>query len=267
MLQTMAPGTWRLIVDPPLSGRRNMARDLALLAGVLETGSPPVLRFYRWDPPCLSLGRHQDGGTVDTGYCRKMGIDILRRPTGGRAVLHHRELTYAVVAPLGRDPFPAAFQECYRLVCTALARGLRSLGIDAELGGGEFTRKMPGPKSPLPCFQAPAGGEILVAGRKLVGSAMRVQKGVFLQHGSILLDWDPEVQASSLRSPDPEALSASIVTIRELAGTPGSIPSLLEHIRAAFSDTMGVVFRESRPSALETETEERILRTRTAFRL
>jgi lipoate-protein ligase A len=92
---------WRLIIDGDLPGANNMARDVAILDAVAEGESPPTLRLYGWDPPCLSLGRHQGVDAADLSFCRAQGIDVVRRPTGGRALLHHLELTYSVTAPHG----------------------------------------------------------------------------------------------------------------------------------------------------------------------
>ncbi len=97
---------WRLILDGNLPGSLNMARDMAVLETVSAGDSPPTLRLYGWNPPCLTIGKHQGLDAVDLDFCRREGIDVVRRPTGGRALLHHLELTYSVVAPLGTPPLP-----------------------------------------------------------------------------------------------------------------------------------------------------------------
>ena len=158
---------WRLLVDGALPGAANMACDVALLEAVAAAASPPTLRLYGWDPPCLSLGRHQGVEAADLGFCRSEGIDVIRRPTGGRALLHHLELTYAVAAPLGVRPLPRALQDAYRAICGALVQALRSLGVAAELTPGEVNLELPSPHSAVPCFEAPAGGEVVVGDRKL----------------------------------------------------------------------------------------------------
>lgn len=153
------------------------------------------LRFYLWTRPTLSLGRSQTAGdVVDYPFCRSAGIEIVRRPTGGRAVLHHMELTYAVTGIFGRDHFPAGVQETYGAVCGALCAGLNTLGVPAALWRGGSGGKLPNPKTLLPCFAAPVPGEITAGGRKLVGSAMRAEGTAFLQHGSILLHVNPSFQ-------------------------------------------------------------------------
>jgi lipoyl(octanoyl) transferase len=173
---------FRLLDTPPAPGAWNMAVDSALLESVRD-GAAPVLRFYRWAPACLSLGRNQPARSrydLDALLARR--IEVVRRPTGGRAVLHDRELTYAVVLPadaLGGQ------KRCYAAVNRALARGLRALGVAAELQPA--TGRRAAAPSLAPCFQEPAEGELVVSGRKLVGSAQRRADGVLLQHGSLLL--------------------------------------------------------------------------------
>jgi len=166
---------WNLIVDAVgRSGEYNMAMDKALLEEVVRAGGA-YLRFYRWDPPTLSLGRNQPNTFYD--------VPTVRRPTGGQAVWHEHELTYAVVAPI------ALFGSLRRAYCeihTRLARALRALGVEAVLAPAHPPIR-PSDR-PASCFASPVGGEILVNGRKLVGSAQVRMRDAFLQHGSILLD-------------------------------------------------------------------------------
>src|ERR1700736_340121 len=124
---------WRLLLDPPAAGGWNMAVDEVLLDGVAEGSAPPTLRFYEWAPPCLSLGYFQPFEVVDVDGCRSLGVDVVRRPTGGRAILHDRELTYSVALPasvLGSDG--GVLPSYYRLRL-ALQEGLRRLGVPATL--------------------------------------------------------------------------------------------------------------------------------------
>ena len=165
---------WNLIVDAVgRSGEYNMAMDEALLKEVACRGGA-YLRFYRWDPPTLSLGRNQPNTFHD--------VPIVRRPTGGRAVWHEHEVTYAVAAPIALF---GSLRSAYCEIHTRLARALRSLGVDAVLAAAHPPIR---PSAhPASCFSAPVGGEILVIGRKLVGSAQVRRGDAFLQHGSILL--------------------------------------------------------------------------------
>ena len=209
---------WRLILDGALPGADNMARDVAIMEAVAAGAAPPTLRLYSWAPPCLSLGRHQPTDAADLEFCRREGVDVVRRPTGGRAVLHHLERTYAVIAPLGSGPLPRHLQEAYRQVCRALVAACRSLGVEAELTGGEVNLSLPGPRTAVPCFEAPAGGEVVVGGRKLIGSASRAHDGVLLQHGAILLDWDGRLQAGTMGLADDSLLRPHVTTFAEQLG-------------------------------------------------
>ncbi|HZD06078.1 MAG TPA: lipoate--protein ligase family protein [Longimicrobiales bacterium] len=160
-----------------------MATDHAL-ARSLAPGRG-VLRLYRWDPPTLSLGRNEPArDRCDVAGARARGIGIVRRPTGGRAVLHGPELTYAVVAPIEAFGGPRA---AYRTINEALVRGLARLGVPAGLAGAD-ARGGALPPDAGPCFREPAEGEVVTGGRKLVGSAQARVGRVLLQHGSILLE-------------------------------------------------------------------------------
>src|SRR5881398_2718711 len=182
---SMSDAGWRLLLDPPAEGAWNMAVDEVLLEGVAAGSSPPTLRFYAWTPACLSLGYFQPFSVVNVEGCRGLGIDIVRRPTGGRAILHDRELTYSVALPaavLGQDG--GVLPSYYRL-SLALQDGLRRLGVPATLAPESAgSSAAHGPV----CFDRPSAHEILLHGRKLVGSAQMRRGGGLLQHGSILIE-------------------------------------------------------------------------------
>jgi lipoate-protein ligase A len=171
----MQPSEWVLLVDPVgRPGEYNMATDDALLDEVTRSGRS-YLRLYRWHPPALSVGRNQQS--------RFDGIPVVRRPTGGQAVWHEREVTYAVAAPIAMF---GSLRNAYCEIHKRLAVALRSLGVDAVLAGRQAVRPPPSGRPPS-CFAVAVGGEILVAGKKLVGSAQVRRGDAFLQHGSILL--------------------------------------------------------------------------------
>ncbi len=239
---------WRLLRDGAAAGAENMARDVALLESVSAGAAPPTLRLYGWSPPCLTLGRHEEPLPEALRFCRSSGLHVARRPTGGRALLHHMEVTYSVVAPLGRPPLPAALQDAYRTICGALVAACAALGVNAELTPGEVNLSLPGPRSGIPCFQAPAGGEVVVAGRKLAGSAMRVLRGTVLQHGSLLVDWDDDLQAGALGLDRGAPLRSRITT---LALEMGRVP-VEQEVRSAlveaFRSTLRVELEPGRPT-------------------
>ncbi|HEX3160785.1 MAG TPA: lipoate--protein ligase family protein [Gemmatimonadaceae bacterium] len=201
---------WHLLVSPALSGPENMALDEALLRRAQRTGDA-VCRVYTWREPTLSFGRNQTArGHYDAGLARELGVAVVRRPTGGRAVLHHRELTYSVTAPL-RDAEP--LRESYGRVNRLLLDALRALGVDARLA--ERGGRAPVP-SAAPCFEAPTVGELVLDGRKLAGSAQWRDEGAFLQHGSILVDDDQALVPRLALHPVP--VPAAPATLRAALG-------------------------------------------------
>jgi lipoate-protein ligase A len=250
---------WRLIVDGDLPGTANMARDAAILEVVSAGESHPTLRLYGWDPPCLTLGRHQGNEADDFDFCLAEGIDVVRRPTGGRALLHHLELTYAVVAPLGTGPLPNGLQDAYRSICGALVHAMQTLGIDAELTGGDVNLQLPGPRSTVPCFEAPAGGEVVVRGRKLIGSAMRAHAGTILQHGAIVLDWDGRLQAGSMGMADDTSLRPQITTLHDELGRDLARTDLEQTLVEAVSADFGIGFQPAQPSGAERAREQELI--------
>lgn len=188
---------WRVLLTPPMPGAENMAVDEALLERARATGET-VCRVYSWSRPTLSLGRNQTAvGHYDLALAAATGTDIVRRPTGGRAVLHHREITYAVAAPA---PETGSLRESYAAVNRLLHDALARLGV--EVRDAKPTARAPAP-SLAPCFELPTRDELVVDGRKLVGSAQWRDDGAFLQHGSILVDDDQSRIARLALHPTP----------------------------------------------------------------
>lgn len=178
--------TWRLLDTGALPASLNMGIDLALLELHSLGISPPTLRFYQWDPPAVSLGYFQRRHSIDLSVCRKMGLDVVKRPTGGHAVLHGHDLTYSVVAGT-MEGIPANLVTAYQLLSKGLLSGFRLLGIEAERGGGN----LPMPETDV-CFMRFAWGDLLYRGKKFVGSAQTLKGTSLLQHGSIVLDTQQE---------------------------------------------------------------------------
>lgn len=178
------PLSWRTLVTGPRRGAENMALDEALMSRAAATGEA-VLRVYQWSRPTLSLGRNQTArGRYDLERIRSAGVDVVRRPTGGRAVLHHREVTYSVTAPEG---VLGPLREAYHAINGILLRALAALGVAATEAPALGVAPRPGT---APCFEEPVAGEIVARGRKLVGSAQVREHGALLQHGSILVEDD-----------------------------------------------------------------------------
>jgi lipoyl(octanoyl) transferase len=213
------PLTWRYLVSPPLDGAANMAWDQALMSRARRTGQA-VLRVYAWRAPTLSLGRNQTArGAYDLDRAAARGVEFIRRPTGGRALLHHHEVTYSVTAP---EAFDSTLRGAYSRINDILLRALQSLGVPAELA--TRVARMPTPGL-APCFDQPAAGEIVVDGRKLVGSAQWRHDGALLQHGSILLADDQRLIGELLRAPR-SAATPPAATLRDILGRAPSFDQL-----------------------------------------
>lgn len=203
-----SPVRWVLWLDPlPRPGYLNMAIDEALLAAAEATGVG-VLRLYRWEPFCLSFGRHEPAARrYRRDRIAALGLDAVRRPTGGRAVWHARELTYAVAAPQAAfGSAPAAYLRIHGTIAEALA----SLGAPASLAP-RGPRASPAARGP--CFATPVGGEVVVAGRKLVGSAQLLRGNALLQHGSVLLEGDQRTLCEVAAGPMPAGGEASLESV------------------------------------------------------
>jgi lipoyl(octanoyl) transferase len=175
---------WRLLLAEPRSGAENMARDSALQARAARTGET-VFSIYSWTHPTLSFGRHQPAsGLYDIDKIRSANVDVVRRPTGGRAILHDHEVTYSVTAPL-KDAAP--LRETYSRINRILLDGFGRLGVAVEVASPSERAAAP---SMRPCFETPGEGELVARGSKLVGSAQWRDEGALLQHGSILVEDD-----------------------------------------------------------------------------
>jgi lipoyl(octanoyl) transferase len=192
------PPVWRLLQTEPRSGADNMALDHALMRYAARTGQA-VLRVYSWRTPTISLGRHQrSADVIDASRAATLGLDVVRRPTGGRAVVHGREVTYSVAAPARPG---AITRDDYAQINLILLDGLRRLGADATLAARGTTRA-PRPHG-SPCFDTATEGEIVIQGRKLAGSAQWRDGDAILQHGSILIDDDQSLLAPRVADPGP----------------------------------------------------------------
>lgn len=232
---------WRLLDElhaPLRDAAGQMEADLAIL-GAVAAGREPALRLYRWAPPALSLGRFQPETDVDDDACARLGVEVVRRPSGGRALLHGADLTYAVALP---RPQGAAgrVSTVYELVAGALVAGLARLGVVAAVARHD------GPAGPV-CFAGQQGADLRVGDRKLCGSAQARRDGAVLQHGSILLTRLEFDETDLLRGPaggpllDRAGLRAATVTLEEL-GAPTAASEVAAALLAGFRDTLDVEF-------------------------
>jgi lipoate-protein ligase A len=178
------PELWRLILDAPLPGASNMAIDEAILGAVGRGEAPPTLRLYAWDPACLSLGYAQHIRDVDLARLQANGWDLVRRMTGGRAILHIDELTYSVALPNDHRLAAGGISESYRRLSAALLAAVNRIGLDAAADKqAARPSERPGPV----CFEVPSDYEITASGKKLIGSAQVRRQTAMLQHGTLPL--------------------------------------------------------------------------------
>lgn len=208
--------TWRLILSPPADGATHMAVDEAIWEAVAAGRAPPTLRLYAWSPPCLSLGRNQPITTVNRQALQERGYDLVRRPTGGQAVLHIDELTYSVVLPLADPRVQGDILES----CARLSAGLvRALGILGVVGATARRRPHSRAARRPVCFETTADFEVAVDGRKLIGSAQRRGRGTLLQHGALPL-WGDITRICPLLVPpaDPRRVATRATTLEAALG-------------------------------------------------
>jgi len=210
------PSTWRLLNTGERDGATNMAVDEAILRGVAEACSPPTLRFFAWQPACLSLGQAQPASDVDFEACRALGVDVVRRPTGGRAILHVDELTYSVTAPESEPRVHGGIVESYRRLSEGLLAGLLRIGVPVRQV--ERSDDHDPDQGPV-CFEVPSNYEIVFDGHKLVGSAQARKNGVVLQHGSMPLVGDIARICDVLAArPERDRVWARAITVERTIG-------------------------------------------------
>ena len=174
---------WRLLPSLPVDGYGHMALDQALLESAIYEDFTPTLRFLRWDPPALSIGRFQDINDIDLETCAQENIDVVRRPTGGKSILHMDDFTYSLVFPPNCG-LPQNVVDAYSVICEGILAAVRHLGLQAVLQSresGDYSQVKGA------CFAASTQADLEYRGRKICGSAQVRRRGALLQHGSILM--------------------------------------------------------------------------------
>lgn len=250
---TYPPATWRLILSPALDGATNMAIDEAIVRAVTAGSVPPTLRLYAWDPPCLSLGRGQPGQEVDREACARDGVDIVRRPTGGRAILHTDELTYSVVASPDEPRLAGDIPTSYRRLSRALLAAIHYL--KAEATSQEGTRAQSGRNVNPVCFEVPSNYELTTLdGRKLVGSAQMRSEGAVLQHGTIPLVGDiARICRYLYDSPAPERVRSRAATLETVLGRPVHWQEMAEGMVQGFKLALNLALYRGELTSQEQE--------------
>lgn len=263
---------WRFIVTEPMSPAMNMAVDEAILQLHGEGKVPPTVRFYTWDPATLSIGYFQKAvKEINLEEVHRQGLGFVRRPTGGRAVLHDKELTYSVIVSEEHPKMPSSVTEAYKIISMGLLHGFQNLGLSAEmvsLASEEEKEKYTSPGSSA-CFDSPSWYELVVEGKKVAGSAQTRQKGVILQHGSILLDMDVELLFSLLNFPSErvkqrmmESFRQKAVTINEVSTRPIGLQEAIEAFGRGFASGLDVELVASDLAAEEQELAHELAQTR-----
>ena len=268
MMSNMSKDTWRFLFQPePARGAWNMAADEAILEAVGRGDSLPTMRLYAWEPACLSLGYAQPITDVDIPRLHEHGWEVVRRPTGGRAVLHTDELTYSVIGPPDEPRLAGTVLESYRRLAGALVEALNLLSMRVEVSPNSATS--PGKTTNPVCFEVPSTYEITVGGKKLIGSAQARRKEGVLQHGSLPLTGDLTRILRVLAFPDETARERAASRLLERATTVeaalGRRVSWDEAARAyvaAFQSTLRLEFQPGELSLEEKNRTEELVRVK-----
>lgn len=259
---------WRLLITPPSPGAWNMAADEAILEHVGRGAARPTLRLFAWEPACLSLGHAQPYADVDVTRLRERGWDVVRRATGGRAILHTDELTYSVIAPAEEPAVAGTLLESYNRLAQGLLHAVRSLGLQADMKTGP---KIPVDTTNPVCFEAPSAYEITVGGKKLIGSAQARRREGVLQHGSLPLHGDLTRITQALvfgpngaRERAAERLLARATTVESVLGRAVSWEDAAAAFRLGFEAELGLHFEELALSDSERARAQELVREKYA---
>jgi lipoyl(octanoyl) transferase len=256
--------TWRLLITSPAHGAWNMAVDEAILEHIGRGESIPTLRLYAWDPPCLSLGHAQPFSDVDVNRLKQQGWEVVRRVTGGRAILHTDELTYSVIAPSNEPRVEGSILESYNRLAQALLLAVKSLEIPVEMKAEKANENV----TPNPvCFEVPSTYEITVNGKKLIGSAQARKKEGVLQHGSLPLIGDLTricqalvFENESIREQASQRLLERATTVKSALGVEISWEKAKQAFIHAFEAQLGLSFERGELSESEFNRAEELIR-------
>lgn len=253
---------WRLIITGYMSGAQNMAIDEAILKISADGDTPPTLRFYGWTPACLSLGFAQKATEVDWDRCSQHRIDVVRRPSGGRAILHDQEVTYSIVAPDNNSCVSGTILESYLKISQGLRIGFRRLGIEAEIVSHKDLDRL----GTSACFDSPSFYELTVGGKKVVGSAQTRKNGFLLQHGSIIRNLNEDLLFEVLAFPNEElrtrvkqAFKRKACSLQEILNRKIIDDEIVEAMVKGFSEAFEVKLLKDELSIAETELAQNLV--------
>lgn len=246
----MTKEIWRFIDSGASSPSFNMALDEALLDWNSEGKIPPTIRFYGWNPATLSIGYFQKvEKEINMEAVKSHGLGFVRRPTGGRGVLHDHELTYSVIVSEEHPNMPKTVTEAYRVISEGILKGFHHLRMDAYFAVPKTAEERDSLKNPRSavCFDAPSWYELVVEGRKVAGSAQTRQKGVILQHGSILLDLDEDKLFSLFKYPNErvkermqKAFKNKAVAINEISKARITLEQAKDAFKKGFAEGLNI---------------------------
>lgn len=252
---------WRFFDTGPAPGPFNMALDEAMLTAHSEGLVPPTLRVYAWERPTLSLGyaqgRHSPASLRrDVAplleRCRRAGLEVVRRPTGGRAILHHLEITYSVVIGVSLLGSESSITRSYRFLCAGVVAAFRSLGIQAEFSAGREDSPPLAEPVPRMCFALASRSDVVVKGAKAVGSAQARRNGVLLQHGSIPLRYDEALQTAIFGQTFRQSLQKGRITsLEQEVGRPLAYEEVAQAVKQGFESVFGGQPLEASPTESE----------------
>jgi len=256
--------TWRLLITPPARGAWNMALDESILEHIGRGESIPTLRLYAWEPACLSLGHAQPFTDVDTARLKEHGWEVVRRATGGRAILHTDEITYSVIAPNDEPRVAGTVLESYNRLAQALLLAVQGLNLPVEVKEGKADNG--GTANPV-CFEVPSTYEITVDGKKLIGSAQARKKEGVLQHGSLPLTGDLTRICQALvfeneaaRDDASKRLLARAATVESALGREISWETAAQAFIHAFEAQLGLGLKRGDLSESESRRTEELIK-------
>ena len=265
---------WKFVDSGRQTAEFNMAMDEALLKWHSEGKIPPVIRFYGWEPAALSIGYFQKATKeIDLAAVKRHRLGFVRRPTGGRGVLHEHELTYSVIVTEEHPDMPAGVTEAYRVISEGILKGFHHLGLEAYFAVPRTEEEKDSLKNPRSsvCFDAPSWYELVVEGRKVAGSAQTRQKGVILQHGSILLDLDEDKLFSlftysneRVKERMQRAFKNKAVAINEISPNKVTYDMAGEAFKKGFEEGLGVELEPYEFTAEEIAYIERLAKEKYA---
>jgi len=251
--------TWRFIDSGPCSAAYNMAIDEAIAERARSNQAPPTLRLYGWDMPSVTIGYFQKMAEVDLEYCSQKNIPVIRRPTGGRAILHGNEITYSFAVKTRTGPFSNGLLDSYKSISGAFLNAFLKIGVSSELKLLKDNRQRSDAKmlkSPL-CFQSVSYGEMTVNNKKIIGSAQKRWTDGLLQQGSIPFVIERDDLAKVFRMDTAPDMTASLIGLHDIF--PGLIPDDLKTaIRISFEETFNIRLDISSPSAEEVSLARKL---------